>query len=295
MKFMTSIAMVDPSYLVPLAQAAEEAGFDTINLPDSICYPEHSDSTYPYTPDGQREFLESKPFIEPLIAVMAMAAATERIEFCTSVLKLPVRQPVMFAKEVTSLAVMTNNRFHLGVGTSPWPDDYEVVGLPWERRGKRFEECIAILRALETGEYASFSGAFYEFPSIKLNPVPTQPVPILVGGHADINVRRAAELCDGWIPAGMPDEQLIAIIERLGELRRAAGRDHLPFQIHATTADSFTVDGVRRLEERGVTHTGGGFSGGFNPYQLGPDTEPLQDKIDALHRHGEEVIAKVRG
>lgn len=294
MKFTTSIAMVDPSFMVPLAVAAEEAGFDTILLPDSLCYPEHSDSTYPYSPDGTREFLETKPFIDPLIAVMAMAAATERIEFCTGVLKLPVRHPVIFAKEVTSVAVMTGNRFHLGVGTSPWPDDYEVVGLPWEGRGRRFEECIEIIRGLSTGDYYAFEGEFYEFPSIKLNPVPTQPVPILVGGHADINVRRAALLADGWMPAGMPEDQLVEIIARLGQLRTEAGRDHLPFQIHATMADSFTADGIERLEELGVTHTGGGFSA-FNPYQLEADTEPLQAKIDAIRRHGDNVISKVRG
>lgn len=294
MKFTTSIAMVDPSFMVPLAVAAEESGFDTIILPDSICYPEHSDSSYPYSPDGTRDFLETKPFIDPLIAVTAMAAATERIEFCTGVLKLPIRNPVLFAKEVTSVAVMTGNRFHLGVGTSPWPDDYEVVGLPWAGRGRRFEECIEIVRGLCTGEYFGFSGEFYEFPSIKLNPAPTEPVPILIGGHADINVKRAAEMSDGWMPAGMAEDQLRTIIGRLGELRKEAGRDQMPFQIHATTMDSFSVDGVRRLEELGVTHTGGGF-GSFNPYQLEADNEPLQDKIDAIRRHGESVIAKVRG
>jgi probable F420-dependent oxidoreductase len=293
MKFTTSIAMVDPSFMVPLAVAAEEAGFDTIVLPDSICYPEQSDSPYPYSPDGTRYFLENKPFIDPLIAVAAMAAATERIEFCTGVLKLPIRHPVLFAKEVTSVAVMSGNRFHLGVGTSPWPDDYDVVELPWAGRGRRFEECIEIVRGLATGDYYGFSGEFYEFEPVKLNPAPTEPVPILIGGHADINVKRAAELCDGWMPAGMAEDQLREIIGRLGRLREEAGRSHLPFQIHATTMDSFTVDGIGRLEELGVTHTGGGF-GNFNPYQMEPDTEPLQDKIDAIHRHGENVIAKFR-
>ena len=140
MKFMTAVGMIDPSFYVPIARAAETAGFDSVNVPDSICYPETSDSKYPYTPDGDRQFLANKPFIEPIVAMAAMGASTERVQFHTSVLKLPIRHPVIFAKEITSLCALFENRVSLGVGTSPWPEDYEVVGLSWERRGKRFDE-----------------------------------------------------------------------------------------------------------------------------------------------------------
>jgi probable F420-dependent oxidoreductase len=292
-KFMTAVGMVNPSFYVPIARAAEAAGFDSVNVPDSICYPRVSDSKYPYTPDGSRDFLENKPFIEPLVAMAAMGASTERIQFHTSVLKLPIRHPVIFAKEITSLCALFANRVSLGVGTSPWPDDYEVVGLSWERRGKRFDECIDIIRGLETGDYFEYHGEFYDVPSIKMNPVPSSPIPILIGGHADAHVRRAARMGDGWIAAGMAQERLIVVIGQLNELRKEHGRDHLPFEIHATTADSFTPDGVARLEEMGVTHTMGGF-GRFNPYGHDQDPESLQEKIDNLNRYAEQVIAKVR-
>ena len=105
MKFIANISMCDPTFYVPLAQAAEAAGFDTIAVPDSIAYPKESSSTYPYNFDGTREFLENKPFIEPHIAMAAMSAVTSTIEFHTFVLKMPIRHPVIYAKEATSLAV----------------------------------------------------------------------------------------------------------------------------------------------------------------------------------------------
>ena len=291
MKFMAGVAMVDSSFYVPLARAAEEAGFDDVAVPDSICYPEASDSTYPYNADGTRQFLENKPFIEPLIAIAAMASATSRIGFCTSVLKLPIRHPVIFAKEVSSVAVLTGNRFRLGVGSSPWPEDYEVVGLPWSGRGARFDECIEIVRGLCSGAYVSHAGEHYQFPSIKMHPTPTTPVPVLIGGHGEANIRRAARLGDGWISAGSTTTELATRLDLLARLRVEYGRQHLAFEVHATTEDSFSRPGIARLEEMGVTHTAGGF-GRFNPYGLEEDTESLGEKIDHLRRFADEVIAR---
>ncbi len=281
-------SMIEPSYYAPLAQAAEAAGFSSIGLADSICYPEQSDSTYPYNFDGTREFLENKPFIEPLICAAAMGAVTKTLRFHTAVLKLPIRNPVIFAKEVTSVAAITGGRFDLGVGISPWPDDYEVCGVPWAGRGRRFEECIDIITRLSSGGYAEHHGEFYDFRSIRLNP--GARVPILIGGHSEKSLDRAARLGDGWLPAGMSLDELRSAMTRLAELRRRYGRDHLPFAVHAICMEAFTAEGVRRLADIGVTHAVGGFSS-FNPYGRDADGEPLQDKIDALNRYAERVIA----
>ena len=192
MKFTTPIAMIDPSFYIPLARAAEEAGFDSIAVPDSIAYPQQSSSKYPYNPDGTREFLENKPFLEPMIAIAAMGVATERIEFHTFVLKMPMRHPVMLAKEATSVAVLTDNRLVLGVGTSPWPDDYEILGLPWERRGRRFDECIDIVQRALGRRLLRVRGRVLRLPADQAQPDPDPPIPILIGGHSDANLRRAA-------------------------------------------------------------------------------------------------------
>jgi probable F420-dependent oxidoreductase len=283
-------SMIDPSYYAPLAQAAEKAGFHSIGLADSIAYPRDSDSVYPYNADGTREFLENKPFIEPLICAAAMSTVTTTLRFHTAVLKLPIRNPVIFAKEVTSVAAISGGRFDLGIGISPWPDDYEVTGVPWEGRGRRFEECIRIITALSSGEYVEHHGEFYDFPAIKLKPAGR--VPILIGGHNERSLERAARLADGWLPAGLSRDELAEALARLTELRKSYERDHLPFAVHAICADAFTADGVRRLAELGVTHAVGGFSS-FNPYGIEPDGESLQDKLDALNRYADDVIAKV--
>jgi alkanesulfonate monooxygenase SsuD/methylene tetrahydromethanopterin reductase-like flavin-dependent oxidoreductase (luciferase family) len=96
--------MVDPTFYLPLAQAAEEAGYDGMVVPDSICYPLESESTYPFSPDHTREFLDDKPFIEPFSLIPAMGAVTSRLRFITFVLKLPMRHPLLVAKQATSVA-----------------------------------------------------------------------------------------------------------------------------------------------------------------------------------------------
>src|SRR4029077_5863897 len=138
--------MTEPLFYAPLAVAAEEAGYHSMVIPDSICYPRHSTSVYPFNPDGTREFLEDKPFLEPFSIIPFLGAVTARLRFITFVLKLPVRHPVLVAKQATSTAVLTGNRLVLGVGTSPWREDYEVLGVSWQRRGQRMDEELTILR-----------------------------------------------------------------------------------------------------------------------------------------------------
>jgi probable F420-dependent oxidoreductase len=290
MRFSYAESMIDPSFYVPLVQAAEEAGYDTFLVPDSICYPAEADTSYPYNADGSREFLDDKPFIEPFSLIPALAAVTTTLRFTTFVLKLPIRHPVLVAKQVTSVGVLTGNRFGLGVGTSPWREDYAVCDVPWAGRGRRIDESIDIIRGLGSGDFFEYHGEVYDVPSIKLSPVPTVPVPILIGGHGDAALRRAARL-DGWMSAGTTDEELDRNLARLAELRREAGREDAPFEVHAPSIDGFSPDGIRRLEARGVTDVIAGFR---DPYTTDADTQSLQEKIDALRWYADEVIDKVR-
>jgi probable F420-dependent oxidoreductase len=288
-RFTYAESMCDPSHYMPLAIEAERAGFHSFTVPDSVCYPEHSDSKYPYTPDGQREFLQGRPFIEPFVLMAALGAVTERLRFTTFVVKLPIRQPVLVAKQAASLAVMTNNRFGFGVGLSPWPEDFAVTGTDWKTRGARLDEMIEIIRGLTdpSGAFFSYAGKHYEIPSIQLRPVPTEPIPILIGGHADAALRRAARLADGWMHAGGDAAALDGYLARLAELRRQHGTEHKPFEIHVIALDGYSLDGVKRLADKGVTDVIVGFR---NAYE--PDTVPLQQKIDALRGYADRIIAK---
>jgi len=290
-RFSYAESMIDPSFYIPLVQAAEEAGYDSFIVPDSIAYPEHSDATYPFNPDGTREFLDDKPFLEPFSLIPALGAVTSTLRFVTFVIKLPIRHPVLVAKQVASVAVLTGNRLGLGVGTSPWPEDYELVDVPWEGRGKRMDESLAVIRALLAGGYAEFHGSVYDVPSIKMTPVPSAPVPILIGGHGEAALRRAAYSGDGWMHGGGPPEALPGLLERLDQLRAEAGRKDEPFEVHVISLEGYSVDGVKRLEEQGVTDVIVGFRW---PYAVGPDVEPLQAKLDNLRRFADTVIAGTR-
>ena len=291
MRFSYAESMVDPSYYLPLARAAEEAGYDSFVVPDSICYPEVSDTTYPFNPDGSREFLEDKPFLEPFSIIPAMGAVTDRIRFVTFVIKLPIRHPVLVAKQVTSTAVLTDDRLVLGVGTSPWPEDYEITDVPWARRGKRMDEMIIVMRGLMTGGFFEFQGEIFDVPSIKMCPTPRRPVPILIGGHHEAALKRAAVDGDGWLHGGGDPADLPGLLDRLAILRKEHGTDDKPFEVHENSADADPPDGIRRLEELGVTDVIVGFRW---PYAVERDTEPLQTKIDNLRRFADDVIAKVR-
>jgi probable F420-dependent oxidoreductase len=290
-RFTYGLGMPDPAHYLPVARAAEESGWDSISVPDSIFYPRDSSATYPYSDDGGREFLENKPFTDPFVLITHMAAATQRIEFLIAVLKLPVRHPVLVAKQAASVAVLTDNRLRLGVGTSPWPEDYEVCGVPWEGRGKRLEEAITVVRGLVGGGYHEHHGPAYDFPKIKLEPVPSRPIPISLGGHAPALLRRAARLADGWIAASNTPAELTERIATLKRLRTDAGRTDVPFRIHARMPEAEAVDGVRRLADLGVTDIVMRFE---NFYTVEPDRTPLQLRLDALRRYADEVIAKVR-
>jgi probable F420-dependent oxidoreductase len=288
MRFSYAESMTDPSFYAPLALAAEEAGYHSMVIPDSICYPREAMSTYPYNPDGSREFLEDKPFLEPFSLIPALGAVTSRLRFTTFVVKVPVRNPVLLAKQVTSTAVLTGNRLILGVGTSPWREDYDVLGVDWAGRGRRLDEAIAILRGLATGDYFEYEGKSFALPAVKISPVPTEPVPVLIGGHADAALRRAARLGDGWMHGGGDPADLPGLLARLAEYRRAEGANR-PFEVHVISMDAYSVDGVRRLEDQGVTDVIVGFRW---PYEVGPDTEPLSQKLDHLRRFADAVIAK---
>ena len=292
MRFSYAESMTDPSFYAPLARAAEEAGYDSMVIPDSICYPLHATSEYPYNPDGSREFLEDKPFLEPFSLIPALGAVTSRLRFTTFVVKVPVRNPVLLAKQATSTAVLTGNRLALGVGTSPWREDYEVLGVDWAGRGRRLDESIAILRGLASGDYFEYQGKAFTLPPVKIAPVPTEPIPVLIGGHSDAALRRAARLGDGWMHGGGDPADLPRLLARLAEFRHQVGdRSPRGYEVHVISLDAYTVDGVRRLEEQGVTDVIIGFRW---PYVTGQDTEPLGRKLDSLRRFADDVIAKTR-
>ena len=290
MRFTYAEAMTDATYYAPLAQAAEQAGYTSMTVADSLIYPKESDSQYPYTDTGDREFLQGKEFIETMILCAHLFAVTSTLRLTPFVLKLPVRPPVLVAKQASSLAFLSNNRLGLGVGISPWPEDFAALGVPWEKRGKRMDECMDILRGLTSGEFFGYDGEFYSFDPLQQCPAPTEKIPLLVGGHADVALRRAVLKGDGWMHAGGDGEELDRLLARLADIRKAEGDARDDFEIHVISYDAYTPEGVRKLEDKGITDCIVGFR---VPYIKGRDEETLETKIRHLEGFAENVIAKV--
>lgn len=290
MRWSMSVAMVPPEELAELVQLAEEVGFDTISLPDSVFYPEQVSGDYPFAQDGKRMWAPETPMPDPLVTVAALAAVTTRIRFQISVLKVPLRDPILLAKQVASLAVLSGDRLSLGVGVSWIPEEFRFTRTDMRTRGARTDEAIAILRLICGGtgpEWVEHHGTHYDFDRLMIAPAPASPVPILVGGHSDAALRRAARLGDGWIAANKPLGELEPALARLAELRHEARRDDEPFSVCAAPVGATDVDGFRTLERAGVTDVY------LAPWRLyGHGTGDPSARVESVRRFAEEVITR---
>lgn len=285
MKFTVALPMLPPSHYVPLAQRAEEVGFDNIAVPDSVFFPEHVSAGYPYSADGERFWDADTPFLDPFVAIAAMAAVTSRLGFMTNVLKLAIRQPLLVAKTVSSIAALSGGRMSLGVGLSWIPEEFLWLSEDKATRGKRTDEAMEIIRLTVEGDWAEYHGKYYDFARLKIRPGAPGPVPLYVGGTSDAGVRRAARLGDGWISVVVGTEELTDVIRRLNEERIIAGTSDRDFEIKAISGDTFDLDGYRRLGDLGVTDTM------VCPwYFFGGDPAELSVQLDGLSRFAADVI-----
>jgi probable F420-dependent oxidoreductase len=286
MQYTVSVAMSPIDQLNELAKTAEEVGFDNIALPDSIFFMEKQSADYPYTADGSRMWNEETPWADPLIVAGAMGAVTSKLRFYTNVMKLGSRNPVLMARQVGSVANLTNNRFGFGVGIGWAPEEFDWCGQPYAKRGKRVDEMIDVIKLLLGGGMVEFHGEFYDFDKLQMSPAPTKPVPFYVGGHTDVALKRAVRIGDGWTSAMMTCEQAAETIGKLKALLAENDRADDPFEYQIVCIDKFDVDGHRELAEAGVTDNivmPWVFDG------LGFDA-PLEKKKDSLKRFADTYI-----
>jgi len=283
-KFTVGIAMSPLDQLTSLAQCAEECGYSSIALPDSLFFSEKVSAAYPYTPDGSRMWNPETPWVDPFVAAAAMGAVTSRIHFYTQVLKLGSRNPLLLARQVGSIANMTGNRFGLGVGLGWSPEEFEWCGAPFANRGRRADEMIEVLKLVLGGGMVEYHGDFFDFDRLQMSPAPSAPVPFYVGGHTAAALKRAARVGDGWTSAMIKFADLQSVISQLTDL----GAFERPFEIQAVCVDRYGLDGYRQLAEIGVTDVivvpwlfyGVGFDGA------------LQAKKDGLRRFADEVMGE---
>lgn len=210
-----------------VAAAAEAAGFATLWSGEHIVMIDEPTSRYPYADDGKIAVPAAADWLDPLIGLSFAAAATTTIGIATGVLLLPEHNPVLLAKQTASLDQLCGGRFTLGVGVGWSKEEFDALGVPFERRGARTAEYVSSMRALWRDDVATFHGEFVDFQAIRVNPKPVRcRIPIIVGGNSDAALRRVAAWADGWYGFNLRDTpDVAATMTRLTALCDAAGRD----------------------------------------------------------------------
>ena len=219
----------DPVAIRDYAQGAEALGADHILTYDHVL------GADPDRPGGWqgRPYDKDVAFHEPFTLFSFMAAATGQIGFCSCVMILPQRQTALVAKQAAQLAILSGNRFRLGIGTGWNEVEYEALGVPFARRGARQAEQVELLRRLWTEDVVDFRGEFHTVPKANILPRPTEPVPIWFGGGAPALLKRCGRLGDGWVPIGGPNEQSRRALQTIREAREATGLPWEGFGIQA--------------------------------------------------------------
>lgn len=285
MRFTLAVGLGGYQDYLIVARAAEAAGWSAISVPDSIFYPRLPEADYPSP--ALRKFLATAPVIDPFVALSAIAAVTTRLRLVPGVLRLPMRQPLAVAKATGSLAAMSGDRLLLGVGLSPWKEDFTYNGIDHAGRGARFDECISVIRGCLSGDWFEYHGRNFDFGPLKMLPAPAQPVPIIIGGHSRPALARAARLGDGWMSANTSFASLQKMISVLHTLRHDPGTHDRPdFRIFANDMNAAKVEDFRRLEDLGVTDA---VATPWNPFDAGIS---LRLKLDGLRRFADAVIAR---
>lgn len=280
--FANTGAYVDGRHAVTLAQAAEEAGFESIWTVEHVVVPAGYQSQYPYDRSGRMQGGEDAPIPDPLVWLTWVAAATERINLATGILILPQRNPVVLAKETATLDHLSGGRLLLGIGVGWLEEEFAALGVPFNGRGRRTDEYVAALRTLWRDEDPSFEGKFVRFTSARMWPKPAREggVPIVVGGHTEAAARRAGRLGDGFFPGRTNPERLSQLF---GEMRKAAedaGRD--ADAIELTAGGALDPEGIKSYADLGVSRI------------IVPSFWQNPAAVrDELMRFGDEVISQV--
>ena len=284
--FASSIG-IDGGAALEICRRAEAAGFESVWGGEHVVLPDSIASRYPYTADGKIPAEPDTPVPDPLIWLAFAAAAAPTLRLGTCILIVPQRNPLVLAKELATLDQLSGGRVELGLGVGWLKEEFEALGVPWERRGARNDEYIAAMRALWAAPHAEFHGEFVDFPPVTCSPRPVQQsIPILVGGDSEAAIQRAARIADGYFPGEGDAERLGNLIERLRQAAEQADRDPAGIEINAMFGIQMAdpVAGVEQMAALGVDRI---MVPAF--FFAGPGG------LDRLSEFGERVIPQTNG
>lgn len=237
----------DPDVVLPFVQHAEALGYESVWTAEHVVIPTSYASVYPYNPDGKLPFKPDAPIIDPLVALTFIAAATTRLRLGTGVNILPQASPLYLAKWASSIDHLSRGRLMLGLGVGWLREEFEVIGVPFARRGRRADEYLEALKAVWTGENVEYRGEFVDWHGFSMRPTPAQQggVPLVIGGVTPPAIRRTVKYGDGWYVIGKDLDEYRAHVRALHEECARQGRD--PAEIELTAYWNYYTEGPDSL------------------------------------------------
>jgi probable F420-dependent oxidoreductase len=277
-----NIGVPSAEAMITVAKTAEAVGFESVWTFEHVIVPVDYKSKYPYNATGKMGAAPETNFIDPLIALTAIAANTKKVRLGTGVNILSQTNPLLLAKQAASLDLVSNGRFMLGVGIGWLQEEFVAMGIPFERRGARFDDYVVAMKKVWSGNVVEHDSEFLNWHGFKSYPVPVQKphVPVIVGGDKGKIYERIAKVGDGWyVPGGDP----AVIAKQLAELKavcKKLSRNYADIEITTMWQPQMGLDVIKRLAEIGVARVTTFAVGEANP-------------LDAIKRLGDDVIAKL--
>jgi probable F420-dependent oxidoreductase len=239
-----------------IASNAERVGFASLWTPEHVALFDEYSSIYPYTESGKHFFSSTIPITDPFITLTCAALATSKIRLATGICLVPEHHPAVLAKTIATLDSLSGGRFTLGVGVGWLKEEFDALGIPFERRGDRTREYVQAMRKLWGDDLSSFSGEFANFKNVRSFPKPAKRgnLPVYFGGESVAALKRVADLGDGWCGAGLSPEEVAQRVKRLEELLKLNGRSlsDVGISITGRVANELTVDDVKRFHDAGA-------------------------------------------
>ena len=184
-----------------MATRLEQAGFSSLWVSDHVVMPSQIQAAYPFAKDKKATWRTDTPWYDAMMILAMVATVTKQVELGTAVLVLPLRHPIIFAKQAATIDALSGGRLTLGVGAGWLSDEFEALQVPFRTRGERLDEWIALARNCWTGTPEKFKGAHYKLPpNFLFYPKPNHAIPFLIGGHSQTALKRAGVLGNGWLP-----------------------------------------------------------------------------------------------
>jgi probable F420-dependent oxidoreductase len=246
--------LTNPAWVKTLATTVERLGFSTIWAPEHVVLLKEYASRYPYSA-GEFPMPTATPIGDPFIMLTYAAACTSRIRLATGVCLVPEHNPVVLAKVVATTDLLSDGRLVLGTGIGWLQEEFDAIGVPWERRAQRVREYVEAMRALWAGDVVSYSGEFVNFRGAQSYPKPAnnKGVPVWFGGESGPALRRVAEYGDGWIGFNLLPDEAAPKIKRIHELMKLSGRDPAEVELGVSPyGKPITTDDLKRYRDLGV-------------------------------------------